>query len=323
MSGYNYGLVSVNNTQEAQLSTILLDNLVNFYDWGLLNKGGFDNVRIPSSGMYGGNKHVLKPAQDPNYANGQVWQAFKENWVWETGVATNTQPIQISGIFVNNSFLPYSYNSSVGTYRGSGYNIDYTAGRIIFDTPISTSATVTAEYSYKWIKVDQAEGVPFFREIQTNSFRLDKYFLTGSGDWVQLGQTRIQLPALLIEVAPNTTFKGYQLGGGQWADSDIVYYCLTTNYSMANDILNIVSYQNDRTIKVYNTNWMANSGTMPLDYKNELVSKSYNYPYQIDNYYFKNCFITDTVINNITQLSPELYIGTARCSTEVEMISLT
>jgi hypothetical protein len=160
---YNYGLVGVKNTQDSTLSTILLDNLVNFYDWGFLNKGGFDNIRIPSSGMYGGNKHVLKSVQDPNYTNGQVWQGFKENWVWETGVATTTQPIQISGIFVNNVFKPYAYNSSIGQYSGSGYSINYNEGKIIFDTPVSTTSTVSLNYSYKWIKVDQAEGVPFFR----------------------------------------------------------------------------------------------------------------------------------------------------------------
>jgi hypothetical protein len=320
---YNYGLVGVKNTQDSTLSTILLDNLVNFYDWGFLNKGGFDNIRIPSSGMYGGNKHVLKSVQDPNYTNGQVWQGFKENWVWETGVATTTQPIQISGIFVNNVFKPYAYNSSIGQYSGSGYSINYNEGKIIFDTPVSTTSTVSLNYSYKWIKVDQAEGVPFFREIQTNSFRLDKYFLTGSGDWVQLGQNRVQLPALLIEVVPNGKFRGYQLGGGQWAESDIVFYVLANNYAITNDIMNIVAYQNDRTIRLYNTNTMAASGHMSLDYKSELVNKSYNYPFQIDNHYFKNCFINDTVINNVTQLSPELYIGTVRCSTEVEMISLT
>jgi hypothetical protein len=151
----------------------------------------------------------------------------------------------------------------------------------------------------------------------------DKYFLTGSGDWVQLGQNRVQLPALLIEVVPNGKFRGYQLGGGQWAESDIVFYVLANNYAITNDIMNIVAYQNDRTIRLYNTNTMAASGHMSLDYKSELVNKSYNYPFQIDNHYFKNCFINDTVINNVTQLSPELYIGTVRCSTEVEMISLT
>jgi hypothetical protein len=320
---YNYGLVGINNTQESTLSTILLDNLINFYDWGLLNKGGFETVKIPSSGMYGGNKHILKAVQDPNYTNGQVWQSFKENWVWESGLSTTTQPVQISGIFVDNIFKPYGYNSSIKKYTGSGYTINYNEGKIIFDTPIATTSTVSLNHSYKWIKVDQAEGIPFFREIQTNSFRLDKYFLTGSGDWVQLGQTRIQLPAVLIEVVPNCKFRGYQLGGGQWADSDIVFYVLANNYTITNDIMNIIAYQNDRTLRLYSTTAVANSGHLPLDYKNELVSKSYNYPFQIDNHYFKNCFITNTNINNVTQFSPDLYMGTVRCSTEVEMISLS
>jgi len=39
------------NSQDATLSNILLRNLISFYDWGFLDKGGFVNVKIPSSGM--------------------------------------------------------------------------------------------------------------------------------------------------------------------------------------------------------------------------------------------------------------------------------
>ena len=65
----------------------------------------------------------------------------------------------------------------------------YPDGKVIFDSPISSSASVKLNYSYKWVKVDKAEGVPFFRQIQNNDFKIDNNFLTGSGDWVQLGQT--------------------------------------------------------------------------------------------------------------------------------------
>ena len=72
------------NSQDATLSNILLENFITFYDWGLVDKGDFYNIDIPESGLYGGNKHKLRPVQDPNYNDGQVWEGYRSNWVWET-----------------------------------------------------------------------------------------------------------------------------------------------------------------------------------------------------------------------------------------------
>ena len=58
-------------------------------------------------------------------------------------------------------------------------------------------------------------------------------------NWIQLGQTRIQLPALFVEVVPNRTFEPFQLGGGQWVNSDIVFYALADRESDCSNILNI------------------------------------------------------------------------------------
>ena len=88
------------NSQDATLSNILLENFITFYDWGLVDKGDFYNIDIPESGLYGGNKHKLRPVQDPNYNDGQVWEGYRGNWVWETGVANVEQPIRISGVDV-------------------------------------------------------------------------------------------------------------------------------------------------------------------------------------------------------------------------------
>ena len=39
---------------DATTSEIILDNFINFYDWGLLDAGGFYNIQMPQSGIYGG-----------------------------------------------------------------------------------------------------------------------------------------------------------------------------------------------------------------------------------------------------------------------------
>jgi len=327
MSNYVTSLVGIDNTQDATLSTILLDNFVTFYDWGFLDKGGFNSVTIPNSGMYGGQKTDLRPAIDPNYPQYSVWQTFRENWVWETGISKTTQPIQISGIYVNNTFLPYTYNPASGSYIGgtgpSGYRLDFADGRVVFNQPIPPTSTVRLNYSYKWLKVDKAEGIPFFRQIQSNDFRIDNNFLNGSGEWIQLGQTRIQLPAMFVEVVPNRTYQPFQLGGGQWANTDIVFYVLADRESDCANILNIISYQNDRVIPLFDTNMISRSGAYPINFKGGLSDRQYTYPNWVNNYFYNKCRIYNTNINNISQISVDFYLGTARCATQVELLNIT
>ena len=320
---YNPGLVGVDNTQDAQLRNILLDNMIAFYNWGFLDKGGFYNINIPSSGMYGGDKHKLRPTSDPNYSANQVWQSHRENWVWETGISKTTQPIPISGIYVNNVFKPYVFNTNLNRYVGSGYKIDYPNGRVIFDTPIPATSTVSLNYSYKWIKVDQAEGIPFFRQIQFSSFELDNNFVTSSGDWVQIGQTRLQLPVVLIEAVPKRTYEPYQLGGGQWANSDFVFYVMADRDAIVSDILDTITFQNDRIIKMFNTNTVSKSGAYPIDIGGNLLNKKYTYPYLLENYPSANCRIHNSTISDITEISYSFYVGTARVSTQVNLTSVT
>jgi hypothetical protein len=275
--------------------------------------------------MYGGSKSDLRVANDPNYQSGRVWRGFRENWVWETGINRSTQPISISGLYVNNTFLPYSYNSGVGCYTGptaTGYRINFVEGQVVFDNPVPATSVVKLNYSYKWIKVDRAEGVPFFRQIQTSDFKIDQNFLSSSGDWVQLGQTRVQLPAVFVEIIPNRKYKGYQLGGGQWAYTDILFYTLANRESDCSNISNIISYQNDRIINLFDSNTISYSGNYPLSFGSDLINRSYDYKYWLNNHFFENCRIFDTNINGITQVGVDFYVGTVRSTTEVKLLDV-
>jgi hypothetical protein len=319
---YNAGLVGINNIQDSTLSNLLTSNFISFYDWGFLDKGGYVNIQAPASGMYGGNKHLLKPISDPSYSANQVWQTYRQNLVWETGVSRSTQPIEISGIYKGSQFLPFSYNPTSGYYVGSEYRIDYPNGRVIFNSPIPATSVLSMNYSHKWLKVDRAEGLPFFRQIQQRSFRLEENFFTGSGDWVQIGQTRVQLPALFIESPVETSYQPYQLGGGQLANTDILAHVLAENYNSCVDILNIVSYQNDRDIRLYDLNGVYKSGDFAINYRGDLANKEKTYPNIISDHFYGNCRINNTVVNNPTQLTYSLYLGTVRFSTAIEMSSL-
>ena len=236
-------LANLNNAQDATLSNILLDNFIALYDWGLLDRGQFYSINIPESGIYGGDRHKLRLAGDPNYSSGQVWEGYRQNWVWESGIsATTEQPIAISGVFVDDTFY------ATGNVSKPFY-IDYPNGRIVFDTALTSTSSVQLEYSHKWVQVVPAQGIPWFRQIQQGSFRNEEGFqVSDSGGWVQLGQTRVQLPAIAVEVIPSRSLEGYQLGGGQWVNNDIIFYVISENHWECTNLVDSILYQNDRTI---------------------------------------------------------------------------
>ena len=311
-------LANLTNAQDSTLSNILLDNFILFYDWGFLDRGSFYDVSVPQSGIYGGDRHKLRLVDDPNYSEGQVWEGYRQNWVWESGVdGTTQQPIAISGLFVDNTFY------ATGNVSKPFY-IDYPNGRVVFDTAITSTSNVHLEYSHKWVQVIPAEGVPWFRQIQQGSFRSDEGFdVAGSGGWAQLGQTRVQLPAVAVEVVPARSLEGYQLGGGQWLNTDVVFHVITANHWECANLVDSILYQNDRSIDLFNPTTVAISGVSPFNYRNELTENAIPsglYPNLVDNFHYKRCWINSSRGGDITQLSPELYIGSARCSTQVKAI---
>jgi len=318
VGGPHTKLANLRNVQDSTLSNTLLDNFVAMYDWGLLDRGQFYNINIPESGIYGGDRHKLRTAQDPNYTDGQVWEGYRQNWVWESGIsATDEQPITISGVFVDDTFY------ATGNVTKPFY-IDYPNGRVVFDTALTTTSAVQLEYSHKWVQVVPAQGVPWFRQIQQGSFRNEEGFqVSNSGNWVQLGQTRVQLPAIAVEVVPAKSLQPYQLGGGQWINTDILFYVISENHWECTNLMDAIIYQNDRSIHLFDPTAVAISGVLPFNYRNELNENAIPsglYPNMVDDFFYRRCWINESRGNEISQLSPELYIGTTRCSTQVKAI---
>jgi len=244
-------------------------NLIMFFDWGFINKGGFQNFNIPTSGAYGGEYSRLRPVDDARYSSGRIWESARLNWVWESGVSSSTPPIAISGIFVNNVFRPVGD----GTYR-----IDYPDGRIIFNSGIALNSTVRVAHSSKWINVIPSNSVPWLRKIQQNSFRVDNTnFLAGSGDWINYGETRLQLPFVAVEIV-NDKYEGAALGGSQYCYARAKFYVVAEDPPTVNRIANAISSQNDKTIFMFDSNRMATENRFPLDVYGSIASGAMTYP---------------------------------------------
>jgi hypothetical protein len=240
---------------DSLLSDQLEANLYSFLNWSLLGAGGFFNVTIPTSGCYGGAQHRLRPVTEPGVAAGKVWEAFRKDWVWESGVENDTQPIRVSGVFVDGSFVPV----------GTGLSVDYPNGRATFAEPRPATGVVTCEYSYRLYQLYTAD-TDWWQQLQTNSFRVDdgQFLQQGSGAWDVLSRNRVQLPAVVLEAVPNVRRVGLGLGGGQIATQDVLFHVLAEERWHLKWMHDCLTSQQDKRIYGFDKNRMFAADAFPL-----------------------------------------------------------
>jgi hypothetical protein len=252
------------NFGEFSFEDILQANVISFFDWGFINKEGFTNVSIPTSGAYGGQHHKLFYVQDERYTNGQVWQAFRGNWVWESGLYTSRQPVSISGIFVNGSFVG---NSGL-------YSVDYNRGRIVFDTAISTTSTVQLAYTYKAVNVVSAEDIPIYNTVDARSHRWDEF---ASGTNARIIDTNLQLPLVGVELGRHN-YRPYQMGGDSIVTVNVILHVIAEDEYMIKTISNMISSQKEKTLITFDLNTMAEQNRFPLTYEGDIAPSALVYP---------------------------------------------
>jgi len=308
----------VSNIGDSLLTEQLEVNLTEFLNWGFLHVGGFTNIVVPTSGCWGGDYHRLRPVHSPYYSDGQVWEGFRQNWVWESGAVHNSDyPIRVSGVFVDGSFQP---SSGIGTYA---HHVNYPLGRIVFDSPISTTSTVTTEYTYRYVHVYR-HNEPWFKEIMYRSFRADDlHFLqSGSGIWSVPAGNRLQLPAVVIEVVPTTSFTGLQLGGGQIVFKDILFHVLAETAYDRNNITDIISYQNNKVIMTFDLNRMFSEDKFPLDHNGSIRDGALSYEQLIQasgngGYFWKKARFTEMHPQEVEANQP-LFRSVVRTTMEMD-----
>jgi hypothetical protein len=306
---------------DATITTDIRENLISFFDYGLIEKSGFVNVEIPSTGYYGGLDHQLRIVDDPRYTYGQVWQAFRSNWVWESGLGALTSTDDgypgVSGVYVDNTFHP---TSGVGDYA---HYINHPLGRVIFESPIDDTSTVTCEYSYKYVNVTRVDGLEWFKQVQEKSERSDDTnFVNNSGEWSVLADNRLQLPAIGIEVLNARKFKPHALGGGQNVFTDFLFHCVAEDVYTRDHLMDIVSLQNDKVLTAYDLDKIAASGDFPLDYRGVPVSGALLYPELLSLHEGNHIRIIDASIDSVYSITPNVHIGTVKLKTEVLMFGV-
>jgi hypothetical protein len=304
---------------DSTLNNELQDNIVEFLEWSLLEKGNYMNVSLGELSPEGVDYSKLRMSSNSSFPSGKAWESFRQNWVWQSGVSYTPSPIVgnnssipgISGVYVNNTFYPSSTN---GTYA---HKVDYFNGRIIFNNPIPTSSIVKAEYSYRYINIVYANSLPWLAEVQYSSLDLDTDFNTlNKGKYDLPTEARVQLPAIAIEVVPRRTMRGYQLGGGQFVETDLLFHCLAEDEYTRNKLVDIISLQNEKTIYMFNSNDIARSGAFPLDYRGFPVSGALRYPDLVERYYRGSLRLKNSNVQNMKLINSNFYAGIVRMTLE-------
>lgn len=312
-------LKAISDIHQYHLTNGIQDALVEYFDWALMDVGNYFNVTLGETSPDGNDYSKLRLSSDPNYTDGQVWEGFRKNWIWQSGVDYSPSPMVgndpenpgISGIYVNDQFEP---TSGVGQYA---HYIDYFNGRVIFDSPISTSAKVQVEHSYKWINVVYANNVPWLREIQENTAEpTSSFYEKDKSSWNIPPEARLQLPAIAIEAVPVRNFKGYQLGGGQWVYTDVLFHCIAEDEITRNKLLDVVSLQSNKCIYLLDVNSISEDGDYPLDYRGTPLPYALQYPDLLDLHTGGKIRFTNVRIQDMSMIGQDIFGGVVRFTTE-------
>lgn len=290
----------------------LEDNLKGFLDWSFLNIGAYVNIEIPTSGIDGTLLHQLKPVTDPSQKS-KIWQSPYKEWIYETGIP-NQNPISISGIYLNNTFLPAPTGS--GSY---GYSINYPLGNISFTNPVASTSKVELEYSYRHVQVYKANESPWWKEIQDQTYNVANF--KSNRDYSTITSNHIiQMPAIMIEPIARTVQIPIELGSTQnWIIQDVLLHIFTENPVQRSNLMDILLLQKDKTISLYDVNKVIKNNVFPLNYKGQINPSGLNY-YQIisnNQYYQHKATIKNSIISEINNFSSSLFNGIIRWSVEI------
>lgn len=302
---------------DSQLTDQFKTNAQAFLDWSFLGIGGFFNVTLNTTYPYGGNPSTLRLSDDTRYAAGTAWDAFKTNWVWENNIDYNYQPINISGVYINNTFYP------TGTTGPYAYNINYSLGRVVFNSPIATNSTVQVEYSYKYYNIYN-DNTQWFRQLTDRSYRIDdsQFNMSGSGIWSIFPDNRAQLPAIVVEVPPRREMTPWGVGGGQWVVLNPVFHVFAETQFDRDNALDILAYQTEKRFFLFDKNIVTRSGVWPISPYGYLQNSSYTYPYLVNNYLWRDCIIKQSNIQRVVNNPQSVYYGVATWKIEVNFPEL-
>ena len=126
------------------------------------------------------------------------------------------------------------------------------------------------------------------------------------------------MPAVVIEPIARSFFKPWQLGATDFViDQDILFHVFTENAYDNHKIIDILRLQKDKTILLYDTNKVVNSGVYPIEYNGSLNINRLSYGDLLSDYRWKLCYFKDISVLNMESSNKNLYWCTLRVTSQV------
>jgi hypothetical protein len=302
MTGFNH----VSNIGQRDIVSSLEDNVKSFLDYSFLNIGAFVNVNIPLSNANSPGSHKLVAVSgDASLPYPKTWETPRKDWIYETGVSyQNSRPTNISGVYVNNAFLPAPTGS--GSY---GYALNYTQGRVIFNNNINANSQVYMNYSHRLIQIYKSSDNAWWKEIEKNNYNLSTYL-----------SNNIQLPAIVLQIVPRSVSIPHELGNtANILQQDMMLHIFAETSVQRNNIIDILLKQKDNTIILYDINKVIKNNVQPLNYRGEINSQRLNYDQLVSRplYILNKSYIINSVLSEIQSFSASLHHAVVRWTLEI------
>lgn len=286
-------------------------NLTSWLGWSLLGIGAFQNVTRGMTVPYGGDRSRLRVANDPRYTTNTVWQGHRSDWCWESGIAYSSNPIHVSGVWVNGVF-----STSTGTYP---HHINYNLGQVFFSGAIPATYVVQVERSDKFVTVKRSDD-PWFKSILNGSLRVDDAQFSGtspSGQWTQLAENRVVLPVLVVEPVMNAGGKPYELGGSSRIHrEDFLIHVITETPWDRKRLVSILNDQQDKRIISFDMNAIQ----YPLDYRGTPTPSAMTYPQLCEAHPWLQIRVPAVVSVDNQPIGNKVWWSTCRFSLELDAV---
>lgn len=277
------------------------ENLKAYLDYSFLQIGGFVNVSSGNT-IYNINNTKTTLSQ-ASYIPGKTWETYRKDWVYETGIYYNSiTPTQVSGVIVNNIFLPAPTGSGIYSYK-----LDYPNGQIVFDRPIPTGSKVSVNYSYRKCQVYKSSTSHWWGEFK-NAIYSDLP-----------NEYSIQTPAIIIEPTNRSSLIPYQLGDRSFfVDQDMLLYIFSDSAVERNNLCDKIRLQKEKTLRMYDINKIIKSGVYPLRYDGQINNSGQNYQNLLLNpdYSYLKLFIKDVNLLGLETYSKKLFWCILRLTTQ-------
>lgn len=284
-------------------------NLKMFLDSGFLCIGGWTNIENDMPG----NLPVLRQANCAPGKEGLVWEGWRKDWVWHSGV----EYVDLDGSGYELNFPPQVFGDNIPYI--SGYSVDYPNGQVVFDVA-PAAEVISATYSFRNVQTLLADEAPWWKELQYLSWDIDENHFQRhdeTGDWSIGSHHRVQMPCVIIYSVPRGGQEGYSLGNlCKKRVQDVVFDIYCEDKFLRDNIVDALTNQNDRDISLYNVDAAIYAGDQPLD-ENGYLKSGKDYKTLVEDYPWGCAKWTNTNVTALDKLRCGLHLGTVRSTFEV------